>query len=184
MYTLHWYWLLPMTYWSTDHTWMINSKQPRFHTFLLGFNVSIKSTKIPLSSFGQRIYIRRINISCRYTHNHISRKVPLFTRCICDLPHSRWRVLQMIYFVCEQGNLKFQLQHLSVHVIAMQSLRRTRIFWHRRNSDEVGDISSSISKSIFKETSQLLFSLSGRWMSWRFLMTRTLGQSCPRGTIM
>ena len=113
---------------------MINSKQPRFHTFLLGFNVSIKSTKIPLSSFGQKIYITRININCRYTHNHISRKVPLFTRCICDLSHGRWRVLQMIYFVCKQGNLKLQLQHLSVHVIGMRSLRRTGIFWHRRNS--------------------------------------------------
>ena len=175
---------------------MINSKQPRFHTFLLGFNVSIKSTKIPLSSFGQKIYITRININCRYTHNHISRKVPLFTRCICDLSHGRWWVLQMIYFVCKQGNLKLQLQHLSVHVIGMRSLRRTGIFWHRRNSawrlnrtaswgwgGEVGSISSSISKSIFKETSQLLLSLSGRWMSWRFLVTRTLGQSCPRGTI-
>ena len=113
---------------------MINSKQPRFHTFLLGLNVSIKSTKIPLSSFGQRIYITRININCRYTHNHISREVPLFTRCICDLSHGRWLVLQMIYFVCEQGTLKLQLQHLSVHVIAMRSVRRTGIFWHRRNS--------------------------------------------------
>ena len=173
---------------------MINSKQPRFHTFLLGFNVSIKSTKIPLSSFGQRIYITRININCRYTHNHISREVPLFTRCICDLSHGRWRVLQMIYFVCEQGTLKLQLQHLSVHVIAMRSVRRTGIFWHRWNSawrlkrtaswgGGVGDMSSSTSKSIFKETSSLLLSLSGRWISWRFLVTRTLGQSCPRGTI-
>ena len=81
----------------------------------------------------------------------------------------------MIYFVCEQGNLKLQLQHLSVHGIAKRSLRRAGIFWRRRNSawrlnrtaswgggGEVGDISSSISKSIFKETSQLLLSLSGR----------------------
>ena len=170
-----------------------NGKQPRFHTLLLGFNVSIKSTKIPLSSFGQRIYISRISINCCYTHNHISRKVPLFTRCICDFSHGRWQVLQLIYFVCEQGNLTLQLQHLGVHVIAMRSVRCTGVFWRWRNSawcsnqtaswGKVGDISSSIFKSIFKENSQLLLSLSGRWMSWRFLVTRTLGQFCPRGTV-
>ena len=90
---------------------MINGKQPRFHTFLLGFDVSIKSTKIPLSSFGQRIYITRISINCCYTLNCISRKVPLFSRCICDLSLGSWRVLQLICFVCEQGNLTLQLQH-------------------------------------------------------------------------
>ena len=173
---------------------MINGKQPRFHTFLLGFNVSIKSTKIPLSSFGQKIYITRISFHCCYTHNHISRKVPLFARCICDLSHSMWLVLQLIYFVCEQGNLTLQLQHPSMHVIATRAVRCTGVFWRWRNSawclferlagGKVGDISLSISKSIFKENSQLLLSLSGWRMSWRFLVTRTLGPFCPRAKIL
>ena len=126
---------------------MINGKQPKFHTFLLGFNVSIKSTKIPLSSFSQRIYITRISINCCYTHNHISRKVPLFTGCICDLSHGRWWVLQLIYFVCEQGNLTLQLQHLSVHVIGTRSVRRTGVFWRQQNSAWCSNRTASWGKS-------------------------------------
>ena len=79
------------------------------------------------------IYVTRINSNCCYTHNHISRKVPMSTRCIRDLSRGGWRVLQLTYFVCEQSNLTLQLQHLSVRVIATRSVRCT-VFWRRRNS--------------------------------------------------
>ena len=141
--------------------------------FALGFNVSIKSTKIPLSSFGQRIYVTRINSNCCYTHNHISRKVPMSTRCIRDLSRGGWRVLQLTYFVCEQSNLTLQLQHLSVRLIATRSVRCT-VFWRRRNSARRSNRTASWGESgrrIFvhiqtiKGASRLPLSISGRRMS-------------------
>ena len=92
------------------------------------------------------IYVTRVNSNCCYTHNHISRKVPLFAGCICDLCRGGWRVLQLIYFVCEQSNLTLQPQHLSVHVIATRSVRCT-VFWRRRNCARRSNRTASLVES-------------------------------------